>query len=55
MSKIKYTPTGVIHFQHKLTFSPKTNHHGISDLIRNAIVTQNGKLTSRFKYLNKYL
>ncbi len=33
----------------------KTNHHGISDLIRNAVVTQNGKLTSRFKYLNKYL
>ena len=32
-----------------------TNHHGISNVIRNAVITQNGKLTSRFKYLNKYL
>jgi saccharopine dehydrogenase (NAD+, L-lysine-forming) len=31
-----------------------TNHHGISNVIRNAVITQNGKLTSRFKYLNKY-
>jgi len=31
-----------------------TNHHGISSVIRNAVITQNGKLTSKFKYLNKY-
>lgn len=31
------------------------DHHGISNVIRKAVITQNGKLTSRFKYLNKYL
>jgi saccharopine dehydrogenase (NAD+, L-lysine-forming) len=29
-----------------------TNHHALSSVIRNAVVTQNGKLTLRFKYLN---
>jgi alpha-aminoadipic semialdehyde synthase len=28
-----------------------TNHHALSTVIRNAVVTQNGKLTHRFKYL----
>lgn len=30
-----------------------TNHHALSSVIRNAVVTQNGSLTSRFKYLKK--
>lgn len=28
-----------------------TKHHALSNVIRNAVVTQNGKLTRRFKYL----
>ncbi len=28
-----------------------TNHHALPDVIRNAVVTQNGRLTQRFKYL----
>jgi alpha-aminoadipic semialdehyde synthase len=28
-----------------------TNHHALSVVIRNAVVTQNGRLTQRFKYL----
>jgi len=28
-----------------------TNHHAPPDVIRNAVVTQNGRLTQRFKYL----
>jgi len=31
-----------------------TNHHALSSVIRNAVVTQNGKLTSRFKYLRNH-
>jgi alpha-aminoadipic semialdehyde synthase len=30
-----------------------TNHHALSAVIRNAVVTQNGILTRRFKYLKK--
>ncbi|ODS31342.1 MAG: hypothetical protein SCARUB_03537 [Candidatus Scalindua rubra] len=30
-----------------------TNHHALSSAIRNAVVTQNGRLTRRFKYLKK--
>ncbi|MFQ5963776.1 MAG: hypothetical protein ACE5KZ_05780 [Candidatus Scalinduaceae bacterium] len=30
-----------------------TNHHALPDVIRNAVVTQNGRLTHRFKYLKK--
>jgi len=28
-----------------------TNHHALPEVIRNAVVTQNGRLTHRFKYL----
>ncbi|MBS1257609.1 MAG: hypothetical protein MAG551_00653 [Candidatus Scalindua arabica] len=28
-----------------------TNHHALPDVIRNAVVTQNGRLTQQFKYL----
>jgi saccharopine dehydrogenase (NAD+, L-lysine-forming) len=30
-----------------------TNHHALPNVIRNAVVTQNGKLASRFQYLKK--
>jgi Alanine dehydrogenase len=30
-----------------------TNHHALSNIIRNAVVTQNGTLTPQFKYLKK--
>ncbi len=30
-----------------------TKHHGLPNVIRNAVVTQNGMLTRRFKYLKK--
>ena len=30
-----------------------TNHNAIPGVIRNAVVTQNGRLTRRFKYLKK--
>ena len=30
-----------------------TNHHALPEIIRNAVVTQNGRLTRRFKYLKK--
>ncbi len=30
-----------------------TNHNALSNVIRNAVVTQNGRLTRRFKYLKK--
>ncbi|MFQ5786894.1 MAG: hypothetical protein ACE5H1_02855, partial [Thermodesulfobacteriota bacterium] len=32
-----------------------TNHHALPDVIRNAVVTQNGRLTRRFKYLRKHI
>ncbi len=30
-----------------------TNHNALPDVIRNATITQNGRLTRRFKYLKK--
>ncbi|GAX59735.1 hypothetical protein SCALIN_C04_0223 [Candidatus Scalindua japonica] len=30
-----------------------TNHHALPNVIRNAVVTQDGKLTQRFKYIRK--
>lgn len=32
-----------------------TNHHALPDVIRNAVVTQNGRLTQRFKYLRNHI
>jgi hypothetical protein len=30
-----------------------TNHNALPDVIRNATITQNGRLTRRFKYLKQ--
>lgn len=32
-----------------------TNHHALPDVIRNAVVTQNGRLTQQFKYLRNHI